>query len=199
MAGSISGEMTADNAFFAYISTNDSVLGTLVASENNWGGTASFSNFALTPGVTYYLHVEAINYGGAAGFIGQFDLSGTGFQFANGTQDLLTDTTDWRGIYNNGSGAVTAQPWVEPTGGVASLGANGIGPWGTRPGISGNADWIWPSDADSMPGGGLCGNCTVDFSTPIETVSGAPEPPSMWLMGTALLASCFLRHMLRDN
>jgi hypothetical protein len=69
-ATTLSGALTADNAFYAYISTDDAVLGTLVAEGNNWGATSTFSNFVLTPGQTYYLQVEAINYGGPGALIG---------------------------------------------------------------------------------------------------------------------------------
>src|SRR5689334_19905777 len=84
-ASTIGGSLTSDNAFFAYISTSDSTLGTLVAQGNDWGSTFSFSNFELTAGQAYYLHIEAINYGGPGAIIGQFTLNDTAFQFANGT------------------------------------------------------------------------------------------------------------------
>jgi len=183
-ATSISGDLTADNAFFAYISTNNAVLGTLVAEGNNWGTTSTFSNFILTPGQTYYLQVEAINYGGPGALIGQFDLSGAGFQFANGSQALLTDATNWLAIYNDANSAPNAQqPWVTPTGSVYSVATNGVGPWGTVSGIAGNADWI---DATTL-GLSDCENCTVDFSTPITSnSSAAPEPGTFGLLGGAL-------------
>ena len=97
-ASTMSGNLTADNAFYAYISDSDSTLGTLLASGNNWPSTFSFSGVTLAPG-TSYLHVEAINYGGPGAFIGQFTLSDNGYQFANGTQTLLTGTSDWAGSY----------------------------------------------------------------------------------------------------
>src|ERR1039458_8120985 len=62
-ATTINGNMTVDNAFYAYVSTNNAVLGTLVASGNSWPTTFSLSA-ALTPGVTNYLQIVAINYGG---------------------------------------------------------------------------------------------------------------------------------------
>jgi len=183
-ASSLSGALTADNAFYAYISTDNTVLGTLVAQGNDWGTTSTFSNFILTPGQTYYLQVEAINYGGPGALIGQFNLSGTGLQFANGSQAILTDTTNWLAIYNNANSNPNAQqPWVTPTGSVYSVGTNGVGPWGTRSGIDGNADWI---DATIL-GLSDCQNCTVDFSTPItSSSSAAPEPGTLGLLGGAL-------------
>jgi hypothetical protein len=131
-ATTISGAMTADNAFFAYISTNNSTSGTLVSQGNDWGTTFTFSNFALSTGQTYYLHIEAINYGGPGAVIGEFNLSDASFRFANLTQTLVTDTVNWAATYNNSnSDPNTQQPWVTATGGVVSLGSNGVGPWGS--------------------------------------------------------------------
>lgn len=191
-ATTLSGNLTADNAFFAFVSTNDATLGTLVASGNNWQTTYSLLSTALTPGVTNYLQIEAINGGGPGMFIGAFTLSDTGFKFANGTQSLLTDTADWLGGYNDvfaNFGSPVQQPWVEPASGVTSFGANGTGPWGTVSGIGATADFIWPDDGNSFPAGAACGYCTVDFSTPIysETAAAVPEPASLALFGTTLL------------
>ncbi|MDR3704239.1 MAG: hypothetical protein P4L56_31615 [Candidatus Sulfopaludibacter sp.] len=190
-ATSISGNLTADNAFFAYLSTSNSVRGTLVASGNAWGTTFNFSNFALTAGQTYYLQIEAINYGGPGAIIGDFTLSDAGFQFANGTQHLLTDTTHWLASYNDSNkNPSTQQPWVTPTGTVISKGLNGIAPWGTRSGISGSADWI---DATTN-GLTACANCTVDFSTTITSNgSTVPEPATFGYLASALAGLCATR------
>lgn len=188
-ATTISGSTTADNAFFIFLSTNNSVLGTQIATGNNWPTTFTIPATALTPGVTNYLQVEAINYGLQGGFIGDFSLSDNGFHFANGTQSLSTDTTNWAGIYNSSNNSVAVQPWVMPTGGVVSLGANGVSPWGTRPGISSGALWIWPNDASSLPGGSTCPNCTVDFSIAISPgATAVPEPSTLVIFGSGLVA-----------
>jgi hypothetical protein len=180
-ATTISGNMTVDNAFYLYISTSDSTLGTLITSGNNWQATYNFSGLTLTPGTTYYLHIEGIDNIGPNGFIGEFTLSDSSFQFNNGTQSLLTSTLDWTGVYNNSNSDPTmVQPWLQPLGTVSSYGLNGVSPWGTRPGISTSADWIWPSDSIT------CQYCTVDFST-IITYTGAspvPEPSSLMLLAS---------------
>jgi len=188
-ATTISGNTTTDNAFFVFISTNNSVLGTQIAAGNSWPTTFSIGPSALTPGVTNYLQFESINYGGPAGFIGDFTLSDAGFHFANGTQSVSTDTTNWAGIYNSSNSTVAVQPWVVPTGGVVSFGANGVSPWGTRPGINSSTVWIWPNDANSLPSGSACQFCTVDFSIAISPASSAvPEPGTLIMFGAGLSA-----------
>lgn len=190
MADDISGDLTADNAFYAYISTNPSVLGNLVASGNSWPTTFSFSG-TLTSGVINYVQIEAINYGLWGGLLGQFSLSGTGFVFSNGSQTLLTETTDWVGTYNDSnSDPNSPQPWVTPTGSVLSEGPNGVGPWGTLSGISTSADWTWPTNAWTDPSFGACQYCTVDFMTTITptTTSPTPEPGTLILFSSGIVA-----------
>ena len=191
-ATSLSGSLTVDNAFYAYLSTDNTVLGTLVAQGNNWPTVFNFNNFALSSGQTHYLQIEAINYGGPGAFIGQFSLDDTGFQFSNGTQSLLTaNTTDWLSIYNNGNSDPTLQqPWVTPTESVVSLGTNGVAPWGTMSGLDSNAQWI----DGSNNGLSTCQSCTVDFSTVITSnSSSAPEPGTYGLLLSACAAGLLTR------
>jgi hypothetical protein len=183
----LSGSLTADNAFYAYITTDNTTLGTLVAQGNNWPTTFTFNNFSLRPGQTYYLQIEAINYGGPGAFIGQFNLSSTGFQFSNGSQSLVTNTADWVSIYNDTNSDPTLQQiWVTPTESVVSLGVNGVGPWGTMSGIDASAQWI----DGSNNGLSTCQFCTVDFSTVISPTrtSAVPEPTSIALLSAMLAA-----------
>jgi hypothetical protein len=184
-ATTLSGDLTADNAFYAYVSTSASLLGTLVASGNNWPTTYSITPAYTLPDQTLYLNIEAINYGGPGGFIGTFTLNGPNFQFANGSTTISTDTTDWSGIFNNTNSSVAPQAWVTPTGGVETYGANGVGPWGTVSDVAANAQWIWPNDSNST---NACQNlnggyCTVDLSTTISYTGASATPlPSTWLM-----------------
>ena len=192
----LSGSLTVDNFFFAYVSTSDSTLGTLVASGADWPTTVSLSQ-ALTPGVTNYLHIEAINEWGPAMFVGQFSLDNTLFMFANGTQSLLTDTPHWSAIFNNTNNSATEQTWVMPTGGgVTSFGPNDGSvstPWGLFSDIDSSAQFIWSNALLADPNG-ACGSddihgCTVDFSTPITltTPSAVPLPGALPLFASGLV------------
>ena len=116
-ATDLSGTMTADNAFYAYLGTSPNSLGTLVGSGNNWGSSFALTPSLLTPGVTNYLNIEAINYGGPGGLSFVLNLSNSGFQFANGGQVLTTaNVGDFTGTYNNGNYSVSVQPWVAAVG-----------------------------------------------------------------------------------
>jgi hypothetical protein len=95
LATTLSTDLTGDNSFALFISTDDSLPGTSVGAGTDWTVTYSF-NAALTPGVTDYIHVAATNDSGPAAFIGDFTLSDANFQFANGSQFLVTDTTHWQ-------------------------------------------------------------------------------------------------------
>src|ERR1035437_9755236 len=97
-ADTLSGALTVDNSFTAYLSTSPTAAGTPIASGSNWGTISSFSGVSLTPGTTYYLQIDAINLpdgtNGAyqwGAILGDFSLSGTSFQFSNGSQSLLTE------------------------------------------------------------------------------------------------------------
>jgi hypothetical protein len=194
-AATLTGNLTADNAFFAYVSTSAGALGTLVGSGNDWGSTFNLASTQLNTGA-YYLNIEAINYGGPGAFIGDFTLTGgngTVGKFANGSSELLTDTTNWNSSFNNtNADPYSSQPWVTPTGGIEvecgynganACGAqNGIGPWGGVANVSSNAQWIWANDSSATNGCQYLngGYCTVDLSTKF-TVAGVPEP-STWAM-----------------
>jgi hypothetical protein len=178
-ATTLTGNMTSDNAFFAYLGTSPSTLGTLVASGNDWTASFVLPPTGLAPGATNYLNIEAINYGGPGGFSAVLNLSDTGFQFANGSQTLTTDPSNlasWLGGYNSSNSAVTPQTWIQPTGFVLQDLSYS---WGNR---AGTPNWIWPSDPSSSSDQfNTCGFCTVDFSVAITSVGGVPEP-STWAM-----------------
>jgi len=172
---------TVDNGFSIYISTSSSVLGTLVGTGNDWQTTYSFST-ALTPGVTNYLQVVANNIDGPGAFLGDFSLDDTNFHFVNNTQTLLTNNVDWFFSTTAIGGPYTV---------ANDQGANGVGPWGTRPGIDSNAHWIGDP--------GNCTNCTVYFETAITPNAATPEPTTPLLIagGVALLLG--IRRKKRSN
>ena len=149
-AATLTGSLTADDAFVVYISKSSAQPGRLIAQGDNWTTTYSLPSISLTPG-TYYLNIEVTNYGGPGGLIGDFTVGG---------RHLLTDTTDWFASRNVGS--ARPRPWVPATGRVISQGLNGVAPWGRHPGISSSAQWI-----DAFRGLSSCGVCGVNFSAKI--------------------------------
>lgn len=129
----LSASMTADNSFEASISTSPTAAGTVFLTGNNWPTTSVGSQLVNGPG-TYYLHVRAQDFGRPEMFIGRFTLSGIGATFANGTQELVTNISDWV-VSTSGFGVETSAPTF--------LGDNGSGPWGTFAAMGSNADFIW--------------------------------------------------------
>ena len=174
-ATSISGALNVDNGFVAYISTNDSVAGTQIGSGNNWPNTDTFTA-SLTSGVTNYLHIYGFDQGGIAGFLGQFTLSDTGFSFTNGTQSLLTGTSNWNGSLTGfGSGYQTP----------IDLGVNGVSPWGSITGVNGAARWIWVQDAHNAN--------AVYFSARINSNSVPDGGVTVAMLGLAIAGLAALR------
>jgi len=220
-ATTLSGELTADDAFALYISTSNSTLGTIVADGNYWPSTYNFTT-TLSTGSTYYLHVIADNnlyYGtshsspvNADGLLGQFNLNGTGFEFANGTQQLLSNTSSWAAGANVGTeqlldpnGSVkgssvgsSVTTWIAPTGTPLNEGTN-AGPsyWSenysgaTHPLIASSADWIWSS---TDPSG------EAFFSAEIDPISSAVPESSTWAMMVLGFAGVgFIAYRRRQN
>jgi hypothetical protein len=114
--------MTADNAFRLYAD------GVLLGSGSNWPTTYSFSTDA-----SEVLAVYAWNWGGPVGIL------------LSTSAGLVTDST-WKCIDAH---LVTSADWYKPDFNDMSwpnavvFGYNGVSPWGTRPGISASAQWIW--------------------------------------------------------
>ncbi len=129
----LSASMTVDNSFEASISTSPTAAGTVFLSGSNWPSTFTGSQLVSGPG-TYYLHVRAQDSGRPEMFIGRFTLTGLGATFANGTQELVTNITDWV-VSTSAFGVDTTAPIF--------LGDNGASPWGNFVAMGSSADFIW--------------------------------------------------------
>lgn len=182
-AATLAGSYTADDSLKIYLSADlTATIDELVTTKSSsWGPTESFSGVALAPGQSVYLLVEAYNVSGPAMFVGNFDITGDGFMFANGTTSLLTNTLDWT-VGETGFASATAQP--------VSLGANaaGLQIWGQRASIDADAEAIWAYYADwsaGRPG-------SAYFVTQITAV---PEPSAggMFVAGLAALGLALRR------
>lgn len=123
--------LNVDNAFTAYISTDNSVAGTNIGSGSMWPTTYSASA-TLIDGVTNYLHIAAVDFARPAMLLGLFTLSDSDFAFANGTQRMVSGDPGLT-VSDNGWSAFTA---------TANLGPNGTSPWGLR-GPAADARYVW--------------------------------------------------------
>jgi hypothetical protein len=165
-AAVLTSHISTDNTFVAYISTDNTIQGTDFSNGADWTTTYSGTT-VLAAGTDYYLHVVGKDTGGVAGFLGSFSLAGTDHAFANGLTSLSTNTTYWSGNNTGFSSSYVA---------LISEGLNGIGPWGVRPNIASDAQWIWAGNADL--------NDVAYFTTKISAV---PEPTTVALLGLGLL------------
>jgi hypothetical protein len=163
MATTLTSTLTVDDDFEIYVSTDDSVPGTLLGGgstvSRGWENSYAFTA-ALTPGVTNYVHVKGWDLNGLiAGFVGEFLLSDASFKFGNGTQHLLTGSSTWQ-ISDTGFGVGYYSP-----GDIARNG-DAPAPWYvTIRGISGDAMWIWSH-------GGLYTDTPRYFSLPVFVTVG---------------------------
>ncbi len=138
----VDGIVTADNEFEAYLGTVVTTQGsTSLGSSILWTSPVTLSTTMLVAGQTNYIQIVARNVAGGgsnpAMLIGEINLDGTDWEFANETQTLLTNTTDWTASATGfGVSPVTLQ----------DLGARGTSPW-TNPNlnvIDATARHIWP-------------------------------------------------------
>jgi hypothetical protein len=178
----LAGSATADNLFAASVSTSATAPGTVWLSGNNWPSTFSGST-EITEAGTYYLHVFAQDQGRPEMFIGRFTLTGQS-AFANGTQELLTNATDWV--------VSTSNPGVDTTAPII-IGPNGSGPWGTYSSMPG-ASFIWaPQYANGIAY--FTASFTVIPAPATAAASADPSPtsfpfPRRW----CLTAACSFFH-----
>lgn len=162
---SLTGNLTVDNVFTAYLSTSNTEQGVLISQGNNWQ-TSYTLDVDLDPALDYYLHVKAVNSGAQTNtnpgaFLGEFTLHGNRHNFDNGTPNLLTAAAHWQasatgwGNYvqatHQGNNDSTDTIWYRVAGGKML-------------GVNLQSDWIW-SDKNFGPGG----DRTVYFSTKITS------------------------------
>lgn len=170
--------VTCDDAFEAFISTNDAVEGTSFLTDDNWWPTVESGSVTLTPGITHYLHIKAWDiYGSISSLIASASLDDALFQFDNATQSLDTDTTNW-GLSKTGWGINDLS--------VSDYGANGASPWGAQAGINAGARFIW---SDTVAEAGVLHYFSVKI-TPV------PEPATLAVLG--LGAATMLRRRRRN-
>lgn len=198
----VTADLTVDNHYKLFISTNDSTNGALVGESGrggypdpapyDWTDPEHFE-FNLTPGVTNYLHVIGSDSTQViAGFLGTFKLSNNLFKFENGGQTLHTNTLHWR-VYTDNFGGTQAP--VEISNGCnpgATEIPNGSFPWGYYPEISEDAQWIWTNAGKDLSLNAEGGLLTRYFTTSI-VVTPEPISASLFLLGGAALASTRFR------
>ena len=179
-----------DNMFIEYLSPSaTSLVGATIVQEQiisqgsiipGWGET--YINTATISGSTQYLIIQAINVGGPGGFLGDFSLSGTSYQFSNGTQSLLTGDSAWSVSTNGINGVYTV---------ATNEGVNGVSPWGTRSGVNSQAQWISDTGLGQFGNGGYGTEYfetqIISTSAVIASASAVPEPTSIALLTMSLL------------
>ena len=133
-----SANLTVDNRFEFYLSNNDFEQGELIGTGNSFGVFYSF-NSELAQGQSYYLHIKGIDTGGPAAFLGEFSINTNKHFFANDSNTLTTNAAHWK-VSTTGWGNYTS---------ASSYGEHGVGPWGNRPDIVSDAQWIWTQDNET--------------------------------------------------
>jgi hypothetical protein len=155
---SLSGNLTVDNQFVAYISTNadNTAPSTQIGADLVWQTVSAITPTVLTAGATNYLHIVGTDIGPPAMFLGEFALDNALFQFADGSQNLLTDLTNWTASTAGFGGAPAT---------LESFGTNGAptAPWGNFALIDDNAEFIWAVGEGTPP--------TVYFTAAITPVT----------------------------
>jgi hypothetical protein len=211
-AAILSGTLSVDNQFSAYISSDNSTLGSLVASGTNWEANPAVS-FSTGLGVgSYYLHIVADNYYGPSSLpnnpnaiLGSFTLLGNDV-FANGQKTLSTSTSYWQATsvpqpYTTSGTVLTSSSWVAPIGTPVSYGTNGgSNIWtsvypGAVPGIDSAAQWIW-STPDTT---GEAFFSTTISADPLATVSAVPEASTWAMMILGFVGVGFLAYRRKED
>ncbi len=162
----LSVNISADDGFYMYVSTDDAEQGNFIGANANWQVVSQFY-VDLQENTTNYLHIFAEDGGAIAGLIGDFTLNDVNFEFSNQSQFITTNPEHWQ-VSLTGFGENYSTPM--------SRGVNGVGPWGSyTASIDASAQWIWE------PGG--CINCSAYFSIAINPVQNQPGDSYTYAVG----------------
>jgi hypothetical protein len=194
----VTATLTADNHYALYSgNATGSLLNFIGRNEYGTNGAPGQYNWSLPETFNFstsdsYLYVVGWDDARTANsWIGQFSITGLG--------TVLSNTQDWESKVGTGvnPGEYGDLNLVTVTADIAAAGwsapnvstANGTAPWGTIPGISPQADFIW-RDTFSSPNGndGTYAIFRTDF-----LVTATPEPATMVLFGMGLAGLGVLR------
>ncbi|MBL8275643.1 MAG: PEP-CTERM sorting domain-containing protein [Pelomonas sp.] len=176
-ADTLSVNGTADDSFKLYISTDLNNPGAVLFDKNSGWGSLGSATLTLQPGQSVYLLVDAQNNSGPAMFLADFALTGGNLLFANGLNNITTDTSHW---------TVSQASFAAATQAPVSMGVNqpGLQIWGQQGGISSVATAIWAYNADWAQG-------QPGHAYFVTQITAVPEPATalLWLGGAGLLAA----------
>jgi hypothetical protein len=188
--------MSADDAFEAFVSTDDAVEGAQFLQGTSWSAPQS-GEVTLTPGVVHYLHVRARDvFGAPSMLVATLTLDDEQFAFGNGLQVLHTDVEHWT-LSLTGFGTDPMTP--------VDLGQHGTQVWGLLAGIDASARHIWsaqttgehyfsvviaPTDGVTTTTSTTTTTTTVSVATSTSTSTSTttlPDPTALFPPGKKLL------------
>lgn len=168
---------TADDGFKLYISTDLNNPGAVLFDKSSGWGALGSTSLTLQAGQSVYLLIDAQNNSGPAMFLADLALTGGNLLFANGLNNITTNTTHW---------SVSQTSFAAATQAPVSMGQNqpGLQIWGQQGGISSVATAIWAYNADWAQG-------QPGHAYFVTQITAVPEPATalLWLGGAGLLTA----------